>query len=78
MPARSGLGFDVAHDGQQMLILLDNGTLETALPNMPPRAAVLVVMPGVCHRERLQNQADILAWRGLEHQMKMVISKSPH
>ena len=70
------IGFDVAHDGQQMLILFDNGAFETALPNMPRRAMVLVVMPGVCQRERLQNPTDILAWPGLEHQMKMVTDEA--
>jgi hypothetical protein len=53
-------------------ILLDQRTLEPALPNVTNGAVGLVVVPGVGHGQRLQNAADRLAWLRRQEQVKVV------
>ena len=71
-PGPQRVGLDVTEDHQQVHVVLDNRALEPPLPDVPGRPMSLVVPPGVCDGERLEDAADRLARLGAEEEVEMV------
>jgi hypothetical protein len=61
-PGAEGVRFDVAQDRQEMVVVLDDGALEPALPDVATAAVAAMVALGVRDEEALHQSAD----RGLE------------
>jgi hypothetical protein len=66
------VALDVAKNSQRMLIDLNDGTLEAALPDMAAAGVAAMVAPCMRHGERLKNSADRLALGWFQEQVKMV------
>ncbi len=56
-PGAERIGLDITQDRPKMFILLDDGALEPALPDMADGAVAAMIAPGVGHRQRLKHAA---------------------
>ncbi len=71
-PGAEGIGLDVAEDGPEMGIVLDDGALEPPLPDVAGGAMAAVEVPGVGDGERLEDAADGDAGLGSEEEVEVV------
>jgi hypothetical protein len=66
------IGLHITQHREQMLVALKDRAFETPLPDMPDALVVAVVMPGVCHRQGLQDAANRLPVLGLQNQVEVI------
>ena len=59
-----------------MVVILNDRTFESALPDVPRAVVPAMVMPRVCHRQRLYGAADLLSLLRLQDEMEMVVQQT--
>jgi len=70
------IAFDIAEDRQQVIVVLNDGALEPALPDMTGAKVAAMIVPGVGHGQGLQNATDALSLTRLQEQMKVIVQEA--
>ncbi len=71
-PGSDGIEQDIAEDGEQMAVLLNRETFESALPHMPMTVVVPMIATDMTGHPPVHEGAEGGITDRLEHQMKMV------
>jgi hypothetical protein len=59
------------HD-EQVRVILDGGALESALPDVPRGSVTLVISPGMCHGQRLEDATDRLPGLRAQEEVEVI------
>jgi hypothetical protein len=66
------VALDVAHDGPQMVVVLNGERLEPSLPDMATGSVLAVISPGVSHKQPLHPTAQVPVALRADNQVEVV------